>query len=158
MTATVPAPSATIVPWTLGTNRRMSRITARAAADNSAADPDVVCRWLASALHPGAELRGHRRDVEPQQVFDLRARDQHRDAIRETHHDRPRQILHRRAHARHAEDDEQDARHHGAHEEAVDAVLGHDPRHHTTKAPVGPPIWQREPPRAEIRKPVTIAQ
>ena len=28
----------------------------------------------------------------------------------------------------------------------------------TTKAPVGPPIWKREPPSAEIRKPVTIAQ
>ena len=27
----------------------------------------------------------------------------------------------------------------------------------TTNAPVGPPIWQREPPSAEIRKPVTIA-
>jgi len=28
----------------------------------------------------------------------------------------------------------------------------------TTNAPVGPPIWKREPPRAEIRNPVTIAQ
>ena len=28
----------------------------------------------------------------------------------------------------------------------------------TTKAPVGPPIWNREPPSAEMRKPVTIAQ
>jgi len=28
----------------------------------------------------------------------------------------------------------------------------------TTKAPVGPPIWNREPPNAEIRKPVMMAQ
>ncbi len=28
----------------------------------------------------------------------------------------------------------------------------------TTNAPVGPPIWKREPPRAEIRNPVMIAQ
>ena len=28
----------------------------------------------------------------------------------------------------------------------------------TTKAPVGPPIWTIDPPSAEIRKPVTIAQ
>ncbi len=28
----------------------------------------------------------------------------------------------------------------------------------TTKAPVGPPIWVLEPPSAEIRKPVTMAQ
>ena len=28
----------------------------------------------------------------------------------------------------------------------------------TTNAPVGPPIWTREPPNAEIRNPVTIAQ
>ncbi len=28
----------------------------------------------------------------------------------------------------------------------------------TTKAPVGPPIWTRDPPSAEIMKPVTIAQ
>jgi hypothetical protein len=27
----------------------------------------------------------------------------------------------------------------------------------TTKAPVGPPIWTREPPRAEMRNPATIA-
>ncbi len=28
----------------------------------------------------------------------------------------------------------------------------------TTNAPVGPPIWKRDPPSAEIRKPVMIAQ
>lgn len=28
----------------------------------------------------------------------------------------------------------------------------------TTKAPVGPPIWKRDPPRAEMRKPVMMAQ
>jgi hypothetical protein len=28
----------------------------------------------------------------------------------------------------------------------------------TTNAPVGPPIWVFDPPRAEIRKPVTMAQ
>ena len=28
----------------------------------------------------------------------------------------------------------------------------------TTKAPVGPPIWTRDPPSAEMMKPVTIAQ
>ena len=27
----------------------------------------------------------------------------------------------------------------------------------TTNAPVGPPIWVREPPRAEMRKPATTA-
>ena len=27
----------------------------------------------------------------------------------------------------------------------------------TTKAPVGPPIWVREPPSAEMRKPATTA-
>ena len=27
----------------------------------------------------------------------------------------------------------------------------------TTKAPVGPPIWTREPPKAEMMKPATIA-
>ncbi|MNC92030.1 hypothetical protein D3C83_83850 [compost metagenome] len=28
----------------------------------------------------------------------------------------------------------------------------------TTNAPVGPPIWKRDPPSAEIRKPVMTAQ
>ena len=28
----------------------------------------------------------------------------------------------------------------------------------TTKAPVGPPIWKRDPPSAEMMKPVMIAQ
>jgi hypothetical protein len=27
----------------------------------------------------------------------------------------------------------------------------------TTKAPVGPPIWSRDPPRSEIRPPATMA-
>ena len=28
----------------------------------------------------------------------------------------------------------------------------------TTKAPVGPPIWVFDPPRSEIKNPVTMAQ
>ena len=28
----------------------------------------------------------------------------------------------------------------------------------TTNAPVGPPIWKRDPPIAEMRKPVMMAQ
>lgn len=28
----------------------------------------------------------------------------------------------------------------------------------TTKAPVGPPIWKLDPPKAEMSSPVTIAQ
>ena len=54
---------------------------------------------------------------------------------------------------------EHDARHHRAHEQAGHAVRPTMmPATTTTNAPVGPPIWVRDPPSAEIRKPVTIAQ
>ena len=48
--------------------------------------------------------------------------------------------------------------HHRAGEQAFDAVFGDDSETTTTNAPVGPPICVFEPPSAEIRKPVTIAQ
>jgi len=54
------------------------------------------------------------------------------------------------AHAGHAEKHEQNAGHHGAHEQAVDPVLGDDSATTTTNAPVGPPTCVFEPPRAEI--------
>jgi len=45
-----------------------------------------------------------------------------------------------------------------SHKQAVDPCLAMIPATTTTKAPVGPPICVFEPPSAEIRKPVTMAQ
>ena len=99
-TAAVPPTSATIAPGTRGRKRR-SRIISE-----SAVAPKADCRRRrTSPRHgPGPTCRAVNSDgtaVEPQseEVADLRARDQHGDAVGEPDHHRARQVLHRRAHA-----------------------------------------------------------
>ena len=60
---------------------------------------------------------------QPEKVADLRAGDEDRDTVRESHHDRPGDETDGSASAGHAKDDEHDARHHRAHVQAGDAVL-----------------------------------
>ena len=89
-----------------------ARIGVEVARDGDHARPEV-------ARHVGAK---------PEKVFDLRARNQHADAVGKSNHDRSRNELHRGAHSGRAQHDEQDARHHGAHEQPVEAVGRHDAR------------------------------
>src|SRR5205814_1807217 len=74
------------------------------------------------------EVARHR-NREAEEIANLRARDEHRDPVREADDDRPRDELDRVPHARRAEYDEQRARHHRAHEQAVDAVVRDDAGH-----------------------------
>ncbi len=67
--------------------------------------------------------------LRPKKVPNLRAGDEHRDAVREPDDDRTRNEANDRPGARESKDDEHNARHHRAHEEARDAVLGDDARH-----------------------------
>ena len=67
-----------------------------------------------------------------------------------------RDVLDRRARAGEPHHHQHHAGHQRAHEQAVDAVLATMPETTTTNAPVGPPIWKRDPPRAEMMKPVTM--
>ncbi len=76
--------------------------------------------------------------MQAEEIFDLGAGDQHRDAVGKPDDHRPRNKLHRRAHAGRAQHDEYGARHHRAHVQAVDAVHGDDPGDHDDERAGGP--------------------
>ena len=108
-------------PASCGTSRRQTISATRLAQPSAVAATRYVPRPRAMRDHARPELAGHV-DAQAEEVLDLRAGDQHGDAVGEADDDRPRNELHRRAQARHAQHDEDDARHHGAHEQAVEAV------------------------------------
>ena len=72
-------------------------------------------------------------DAQPEEILDLGAGDEYGDAVGETEHHRAGNELHRSAESGCAHDEEQDAGHHGAHEQAVNAVFGDDSRDHHDK-------------------------
>ena len=74
------------------------------------------------------EIARHFLDLQPEEIFDLRAGDDDRDAVGESNDHRPRNELHRRAQAGDAQDHQHHARHQRAHEQAVDPVLRDDVR------------------------------
>jgi hypothetical protein len=71
--------------------------------------------------------------VQAEEILDLRAGNQHRNAVGKTDDDGPRNELYRGAHSGCAQNDEDSARHHGAHVQTVNAVHGDDPRYHDDK-------------------------
>ncbi len=78
-------------------------------------------------FHAREKLAGVVLQPQPEEVADLRARDQHRNAVGEAHHHGARNELHRLAQSGDAHDDQHHARHHGAEEEPVNAVLRENP-------------------------------
>ena len=88
-------------------------------------------------LHPQPEFAGNFGQVQAEEIFDLRAGNQHRDAVGKTDHDRPRNKLHRGAHAGRAQNDEDGARHDGAHVKPVNAMHGDDPRNYDDESAGG---------------------
>jgi hypothetical protein len=79
-----------------------------------------ACSERATSRGPERARRRGQRHAE--EIADLGARDEDGDPVGETDDDRPRNVGHRGAHSGRAEDDEDAPRHHGAHEQAVDAV------------------------------------
>ncbi len=77
-------------------------------------------------------------DAQSEEVLDLCAGDQDGNAVGEAEHYWTRDELHRSAQSGGAHDEQQDAGHHGAHEQAVDPVLGDDCRYHHDKRPGRP--------------------
>ncbi len=86
--------------------------------------PGNGVRGLGERLHAVEEIARDVVHAQAEQVPDLSAGDQDGNAVGEADDHRAWKILHRGAHAGDAEKDEQNAGHHGAHEEAVDAVFG----------------------------------
>ena len=72
------------------------------------------------------ELIGHALDAQAEKVSELRASDQHRDTVGKSDDDGTRDVLHGRPDARRAETHKDDAGHHRANEQPVDAVLADD--------------------------------
>ena len=81
---------------------------------------------LRQCLHARPEHAGNFFQVEAEEIFHLRAGDQDGNTVREPNDDWPRNVLHRRAHSGKPHDDENDSRHHRAHEQAFDAMNGND--------------------------------
>ena len=97
---------------------------------SSVAVADAVPALADEHLDAAEELAGQLRRLQPEQVPDLRARDQDADAVGEADDDRPRDVLDRRAESGDAEQDQDHAGHQRAHEQPVEAVgrddAGHD--------------------------------
>jgi hypothetical protein len=77
-------------------------------------------------LHAQPEDTGNFFQFEAEEIFHLRAGDEDGNAVGKADDDGTRNVLYRGAHAGQAHDDENDAGHHRAHEQAVDAVRGDD--------------------------------
>ena len=72
-------------------------------------------------------------EMQSEEIFDLGAGDQDRNAVGESDDDRARDKFHRRAQPGNAHDHKQNAGHHGAHEQSVDAMNGNDACDHDDK-------------------------
>src|SRR5947209_6235523 len=77
-------------------------------------------------LGPAEEFAGHVLDLEAEEILDLRAGDEHRDAVGEAHNYRPGQEFDGRPEPGEAEQDQHDSGHERADIEPVDAVPGDD--------------------------------
>jgi hypothetical protein len=89
-------------------------------------------------FHPQPEFAGNFGQLQAEEIFDLRAGYQHRDAVGKTDHDRPRNKFHRRTHAGRTQDNEDGSRHDGTHVQAVNTVRGNNPGNHDDEGAGGP--------------------
>ena len=82
-------------PGTRGATRRSTIISASAARRRRALAATSVPAAGDNAAMRAANSDGTSRELQPEEVAQLRARDEHRDAVREPDDDRPRQVLDR---------------------------------------------------------------
>ena len=117
-------------PGMRGENLRQTISTSDGRRPRAPLPRTTACGNCAASASMRARIARNFIQLQSEEVFDLRAGDQDRDAVGEADDDRPRNELDRRAHAGEAHDHQQDAGHHRAHEQAVDAVLGDDAGDH----------------------------
>ena len=89
-------------------------------------------------FHAQPEDAGNFFQLEAEEIFYLSAGDEDGNAVGKSNDDGTRNELHRRAHASESHDDENEAGHHGAHEEAIDAVNGNDAGDYNYEGTGGP--------------------
>ena len=124
---------------------------------SASADGLKLAKWAARSFDAGQELAGDGGGAEAEEVLDLGGGDEDGDAVGEADDDRAGDEADRGAEAGEAHEEENHAGHEGDHGRPLMPKRATMPATMTTKAPVGPPIWVREPPRAEMRKPATTA-
>ena len=76
------------------------------------------------------KISGHLFNAQSKKILELRARNHYRDPVGKSHHHGPRNIFHRAAQPGHAQKDQEHAGDSRTHEQAVNAVFGHDPGHY----------------------------
>ena len=86
-----------------------------------------VCR---QCFYSQPEHAGNFVEMKPEEILDLSASDQYRDAVGETDHNRTGNKLDRCAQSRDAHNDKQHTCHDRAHKQAIHAMNSNDARHH----------------------------
>ena len=93
---------------------------------SAVAGSEMVAACADQLAHAREKFAGVVLQAESEEVANLGAGNQHRNAVGETHHDRAGNELHRFAKAGEAHDDQHHACHHGAEEQSLHAVLDDD--------------------------------
>ena len=76
--------------------------------------------------HPVKKIARHLIQPQPEQIPDLRARNENCNSVRETDNHRARKIFHRTTHSRDSQQHQHHAGHHGARKQSIDTVLCDD--------------------------------
>ena len=133
---------------------RQITMMATVPAASSVASIEMVWKLEGESFDALPENAGNFFELQAKEVFDLRAGDEDGDTVGEADDDGPRDKFDGGAHAGEAHDHEDDAGHHGADEQAIDAVRGDDSRDDDDESTGGATdlrISIRRVPRSESR-------
>ena len=129
MTAPVDTIKATIEPGSRGMNFGISRITARETIASATVAWIKRAEMHAQDLHAREEFARHMVDLQAEEIFDLRGRDQQRNAVGKSDDDGAGDELDRVSQTRESEHQQDHARHHRDHQQSVESMFGDDARH-----------------------------
>ncbi len=88
--------------------------------------------------HPPDKVAWNRSRVQAEEILDLGAGNQDRDAVGESHHDRTRDELYRCSQTRRAQDDQHHPGHHRADQQPIEAIARQDAKDDDDKRPSRP--------------------
>ena len=125
-TIDVPRQRAAIGPGMRVEMRFAAMMTTSAPTARLVARGDQVRELRRQELHPRQEVTRHRVDAQAEEIADLRAGNEDRDAVGETDDDRTRNEAHGRSQAGRAQHDEHHAGHQRADEQPLDPVARDD--------------------------------
>ena len=150
-------------PWRPAQQRETLREAIVGEQEDQAADGESERRQVdgmgvgGEGLDAGEELGRQAVDPEAEEILDLRHEDDDGDTVGKTDDDRHRNEADQLPHARDSHRQQEGAGEHGGAEQVNEAVGGDDAMTIGMKAPVGPPICTREPPKSEVSRPATMA-